>query len=789
MKYLIVMIIFFNGVSLSQWNPQNLLSLRNNLYDVDFISSTTGWAVGNIITKTTDGGATWQLIASGTPELISIAFADENNGLAVGWGGTILKTTNGGINWVSQESGNSFDNLNGVAYPNKNLGIAVTSSVYGELLRTTNGGLTWNTQLSGTNSLNSVSFSDSNNGLAVGSFGAIIRTTNGGATWVSQSSGTTKRLIDVCLIDSSTGIAVGETVLKTTNGGSSWFPLSIAGLGYCRAVSFYDKNNGVVISSGSIYKTTNGGVTWNLQLAHDSNTNLYSISFTDANNATAVGGGVQLPFVSIHILRTANGGLTWSPQDVEVSNINSVFFSNENDASIVGTKGMIYKTTDGGRRWDFRISGTELDLHKVAFIADKGLSVGKTGIILKTTDGGSTWSHEPSGIISDLHGISFYNENSAIAVGDGGMVISTTNGGSSWIMQSSGTSNKLNSVCFIDSNNGIAVGQNGTIIKTINSGLSWSSLSYGIENDLYSIWLIDENCAFAVGQGGVIIKTTDGGLSWITQASETTVKLNDVFFTDQNIGVVVGENGKILRTTDGGTKWLSQSSWTSNNLNSVFLTDANIGLAVGEGGTILKTINGGLPVELSSFTAKVFGNYIELNWVTKTENNNNGFEIERRFRDEAWITRGFVSGSGTTTEQNSYIFKEELLNDGIYSYRLKQIDYDGSFEYSKEIEVEIEIPKEFKLFQNYPNPFNPTTKIKFSIPSNQNPLQGEAGGGLVTLKVYDVLGNEVATLVNEQKSPGEYEVEFDAGNLSSGIYFYQIKSGSSIQTNKMILIR
>jgi agmatine/peptidylarginine deiminase len=195
-----------------------------------------------------------------------------------------------------------------------------------------------------------------------------------------------------------------------------------------------------------------------------------------------------------------------------------------------------------------------------------------------------------------------------------------------------------------------------------------------------------------------------------------------------------------------------------------------------------------VPVELSSFSASTVGNDVELNWVTASEINNSGFEIERHTERSrsmtSWEKIGFVSGKGTTTEQQFYSFEDGNLLSGKYSYRLKQIDFDGSFEYSNIVEVEVGMPDEFSLLQNFPNPFNPTTKIKFSVPSN---VKGETSN--VTLKVYDVLGNEVAILVNEEKEPGVYEVEFDGSSISSGVYYYQLKLGSFNRLKKMILIK
>jgi len=224
--------------------------------------------------------------------------------------------------------------------------------------------------------------------------------------------------------------------------------------------------------------------------------------------------------------------------------------------------------------------------------------------------------------------------------------------------------------------------------------------------------------------------------------------------------------------------------------------------------TLLMTItyNNVVPVELTSFTASVLQNekVVQLNWLTATETNNSGFEIQRQVSSRQssignlpngeanWEAIGFIPGFSTTTEPKSYSFVDENVSTGKYRYRLKQNDFDGSFEYSSEIEVEVDFaPKEFMLYQNYPNPFNPNTIIKFTVPNVET--NHDASLQMVTLKVYDLLGNKVATLVNEEKEPGVYEVEFnpESGirNPASGIYFYQLKAGQYSATKKMILLR
>jgi 5-hydroxyisourate hydrolase-like protein (transthyretin family) len=204
-----------------------------------------------------------------------------------------------------------------------------------------------------------------------------------------------------------------------------------------------------------------------------------------------------------------------------------------------------------------------------------------------------------------------------------------------------------------------------------------------------------------------------------------------------------------------------------------------------------------IPVELASFTASANGNSVNLNWVTASEVNNKGFEIERSKVKYAfggqksifvlWKVISFIEGRGTTTDQTNYSFEDNNLSAGTYHYRIKQFDFDGTFKYYNLAQsIEIGTPTIFILEQNYPNPFNPSTKISYTIPSV---ISTEVGNLNVTLKVFDVLGNEVKTLVNEYKPAGRYEVEFDAGSLSSGVYYYQLRNGDYMQTKKMILIR
>ncbi len=191
-----------------------------------------------------------------------------------------------------------------------------------------------------------------------------------------------------------------------------------------------------------------------------------------------------------------------------------------------------------------------------------------------------------------------------------------------------------------------------------------------------------------------------------------------------------------------------------------------------------------VPVELLSFTSSVSENNVTLNWITSTETNNMGFEIERFNESKIerlknWESIGFVIGNGTTTQTQTYLFSDINLNAGRYQYRLKQIDFDGTSEYSNIIETEIFIASDFILEQNYPNPFNPTTAISYELPVTSK----------VTLKVYNLLGKEVATLVNGTKEAGSHTEQFNASHLASGVYFFKLTANQFSSVRKMLMMK
>ncbi len=195
-----------------------------------------------------------------------------------------------------------------------------------------------------------------------------------------------------------------------------------------------------------------------------------------------------------------------------------------------------------------------------------------------------------------------------------------------------------------------------------------------------------------------------------------------------------------------------------------------------------------VPVELTSFTANTGNGNVTLDWETATETNNKGFEIQKASgtvnqRISEFKTIGFIQGNGTTTEESSYHFTDNSPLQGNSIYRLKQIDFNGTFRIYGPVEVNFNGVTDYSLSQNYPNPFNPSTIIKYAVPQ----------AGNVEIKIYNLLGSEIVTLVNEYKEAGKYFVEFSTNNLKSnigsGVYFYTIKAGAFVKTKKMIVLK
>ena len=330
--------------------------------------------------------------------------------------------------------------------------------------------------------------------------------------------------------------------------------------------------------------------------------------------------------------------------------------------------------------------------------------------------------------------------------------------------------------CYTDSKNGNYL-DNATVTMTLTNSLNLSSVT-NPRLSYWTKWVIENNWDY-----GQVKISTNGGSGWTPLEG---------LYTNPGTGSFQPPGEPLYDGTQ--TDWVKEeillSSFNLTNVKFQFQlkSDGYVnydGWYLDDIGVIYYTL---IPVELNSFTANAGEEAVILTWLTGSETNNKGFEIQRAAgtsakRNSEFQTIGYIGGNGTTTEISQYSFTDKSPLQGKSIYRLKQIDFNGTYRIYGPVEVDFKGVTDYSLSQNYPNPFNPSTVINYAIPK----------AGNVEIKVYNLLGSEIATLVNENKEAGKYSVEFSTENLStrigSGVYFYTIKSGSFIKTMKMIVLK
>jgi photosystem II stability/assembly factor-like uncharacterized protein len=620
-----------------------------------------------------------------------------------------------------------------------------------------------------------------NNIWATGMDGTILHCSDGrGTSWETQTSGVDIQLRSVFFLTENLGWCVGlnETILRTTNGGNNWTIIYTGGTKAYNKVIFLDENNGWLAgtagSAGVIRYTTDGGITWRNSVSPTSRIN--SIHFSDINFGCAVGDGGK-------IFRTTNGGADWAlTASSTTANLKSVYLLSSGSGWAVGYDGTIINTVDYAANWSPQTSGTTEHLNAIY----DGWVVGDAGKILHTSNAGATWEEDCTGFTDNLLSLDFVTDNIGYATGVNGKIYRTTDGGLTWLLLPTSITVGLGKVQFINLDTGW-VASSHYIYRTIDGGSSWLQQLYLPQPNevIFDIEFVkglpgEPVMGFACGGLAGFWKSTNGGETWQGGAACTNGNFLGASFIDKNNGWLVGAPSTlnpvtIMRTTNGGGTFEEQT----NPIIEPYMRDVSFvtnqrGLAVGNNGKTLYTIDGGA------------------NWEERPNGSNVWQEVFLSETGKAW-TVGFY---GSIAHSDDWGYTWQMQKSGVYE-TLNGIDFindnegwivgnngtilhttNGGVSFIEEEQID-EMPTEYLLSQNYPNPFNSSSVIKYSILKSSQ----------VSIKIFNTLGEEQETLVNQEKSVGTYELNWNAANLPSGVYFYRLQTGDFVQTKKMLLLK
>jgi photosystem II stability/assembly factor-like uncharacterized protein len=402
---------------------------------------------------------------------------------------------------------------------------------------------------------------------------------------------------------------------------------------------------------------------------------------------------------------------------------------------------------------------------------------------------------QESGTTNTLRSITFINENTGFAAGNLSTLLRTSNSGNNWVdVDISSSATSYNCVLFANSTTGFVVSDAGELIKSTNAGLNWQITAMGT-NALKYIYFLNETTGFVSGDNGTLFKTTNTGQNWMDVSLNISEPIIKIAFSDEDYGYFLTREflieGFVYKTTNGGQNWQVVNNFFTGYTGQRALFDClplnrdTVYVSLGYYQTgIMRTVNGGQSWEYiyNHFQSAIYpGSFFEL-----------------FFRDEY-----IYAFNGPTDGVPCYIVKSSNggFNFSPYSaYRVFGYMYDVYFFKNSSIgyvcgesgfivklhsyvtginNISTTIPDKFMLKQNYPNPFNPSTKIQFAIPENSE----------VNLKIYDVLGKEIAVLIDKHLTPGSYEYDFNSRDLPGGVYFYTLTAGSFAETKRMILVK
>ena len=783
--------------------------------------------------KTTNAGATWYFhhkackvdVNGGSQYAYSAYFPNMNNGF-VACANALIKTTNGGVTFDTVYTATASFTLYSLYFLNNNVGYAAGTSK----LKTTDAGATW-TAVPNIATTTTYDMTTPNDTLLIfaSTSGNVIRSTNAGTSFATVSTGASATLNRIMMINPTTFVVAGSTsaIRLSTDAGATWASINT---GISAGSTFYDLDyvNGKLYVTGNsryIYTTTNLGTTWDsvsflAPVAQQTLTTSYcSTDIQDTILLTAGGlglintriGSTNTCYTKLPRLGTiydmykdkASGRMIATGAPTQAGFYDQFVYSTNSGqtwlpATTTKSTGKSNQVVEVDPNYDLEKTATSSSTFESIYMFSpmNGYSCGSYGAIYKTTNGGVSWDSVVTNIpaTANLYKIQFVSPTTGWAFSNAadtaGTIFKTTNGGTVWTQlklgSTTGNDTKIYDAYMVNENYGWCVNYSPAPFKTTDGGLTWTEqpLSDAYTGYLYSVKMVDTSTGFCTGGGDRLYKTTNGGTMWNKMTSFSSgLSHYSIDVVDTNYFAIGSSSGITAFTTNGGSTWALHPTNGFGSIYAILYDIPTTGqpraYTAGMYGAIFERDGITVPVEMSTFTANVNGNSVSLNWATATETNNSGFEIYRSVNNN--LTKiGFIKGKGTSTQINNYSYTDANLHTGRYSYQLRQIDFDGSYKvYNLSNEVIIGTPVNYSISQNYPNPFNPSTLIKYTLPQSS----------FVTLKVYNILGKEVASLVNENKEAGNYTINFSAKNLSSGVYFYTIKAGNFTQTKKMTILK
>ncbi|HEY3295433.1 MAG TPA: YCF48-related protein [bacterium] len=687
------------------------------------------------------------------------------------------------------------------------------------------------------NTLNSVTFNGTGSGWAAGSGGTLLHTTDSGLTW-NDYSGILPRWANVQQIvfaDSLHGWAIGirgiaffdfsSAVFRTTDGGESWEEqTSISADGFPSAIAFPTPAIGFMVGyasievpTGVLWRTTDSGDTW-ASTPLDSMVRARHLKFVDSQNGWIVGGP--------NVLRTTDGGQTWMCShiipDTPFYNVSGFEFASPllGWATVPLFGLAMYRTTDGGVTWSQLHD--DYSYGKTLLFTDEwhGWSFGNR-FTSRTTDGGITWIASPDTLLNvgSLNGGWTDGNGRVFAVAEGGTILASVDSGTHWSRACGGLvlCDGIPEMCFSDARHGwIAAGPN--LLYTTNGGQEWNTQTVNdTVHGMGGITFTDSLHGWIVVGDGAILKTVDGGATWAQMRAGQPLSYGDRLSVTDSLygwfGLTLGDTTTVLRTTNGGQTWMPQRRWTHASLSRLQFVDRRHGWVMTD--SLFRTRNGGI-----SWDSVVFGQYrfpagfFALDsaycWVTVADQQlgygyvirttNGGDTWERTedplypyfcSRSEGWSLGNIYARDGVEHTTDEGTFWEHVdFPGGDFRYNFVAAGPENiwavgtggcvlHYDAPAFSEGSHAAPPSSIHLCNYPNPFNPTTEIRFDL----------ARAGKTSLKVYDLLGKEVAQLMNDVLPAGVHNATFDASKLPSGIYFYRLQSGTEIQSRKMIVLK